>query len=235
MNSLQEIIDSSNKIVFFGGAGVSTESGIPDFHSKKKENINMKKSAEKILSHSYFEQHTEEFFQYYKKNLLFIDAKPNKAHTTLAKLEKIGKLKAVITQNVDGLHQKAGSKNVLELHGNIFKNHCQVCRKEYMPNYILESEGIPRCECGGLIKPGVVLYEEPLNSINLTLASYYIEMADTLIVAGSSLTVHPAANLIEFYDGDNFVLINKSSTHLDSYADILINEPIGETLGKINI
>ena len=167
MKTLQEIIDCSDRIVFFGGAGVSTESGIPDFRSENGVFNSMQKygeTPEKLVSHSYFINHTEEFYQYYKENLIFNDAKPNKAHIALARLEEIGKLKAVITQNIDGLHQKAGSKNVLELHGNANRNYCQICNKKYDANYILESDNIPRCECGGIIKPDVVLYEEPLNT-----------------------------------------------------------------------
>lgn len=238
MKTLQEIIDCSNRIVFFGGAGVSTESGIPDFRSENGVFNSMQKygeTPEKLVSHSYFINHTEEFYQYYKENLIFNDAKPNKAHIALAKLEEIGKLKAVITQNIDGLHQKAGSKNVLELHGNANRNYCQICNKKYDANYILESETIPRCECGGIIKPDVVLYEEPLNTGLLNFATSYIESADTLIVGGTSLVVYPAAGLITHFKGENLVLINKSSTDYDSFADLVINEPIGETLGKLRL
>ena len=238
MKTLQEIIDCSNRIVFFGGAGVSTESGIPDFRSENGVFNSMQKygeTPEKLVSHSYFINHTEEFYQYYKENLIFNDAKPNKAHIALAKLEEIGKLKAVITQNIDGLHQKAGSKNVLELHGNADRNYCQICNKKYDANYILESDNIPRCECGGIIKPDVVLYEEPLNTWLLNFATSYIESADTLIVGGTSLVVYPAAGLITHFKGENLVLINKSPTDYDSFADLVINEPIGETLGKLRL
>lgn len=238
MKTLQEIIDCSNRIVFFGGAGVSTESGIPDFRSENGVFNSMQKygeTPEKLVSHSYFINHTEEFYQYYKENLIFNDAKPNKAHIALAKLEEIGKLKAVITQNIDGLHQKAGSKNVLELHGNANHNYCQICNKKYDANYILESENIPKCECGGIIKPDVVLYEEPLNTGLLNFATSYIESADTLIVGGTSLVVYPAAGLITHFKGENLVLINKSPTDYDSFADLVINEPIGETLGKLRL
>ena len=236
MKTLQEIIDCSDRIVFFGGAGVSTESGIPDFRSENGVFNSMQKygeTPEKLVSHSYFINHTEEFYQYYKENLIFNDAKPNKAHIALARLEEIGKLKAVITQNIDGLHQKAGSKNVLELHGNADRNYCQICNKKYDANYILESENIPKCECGGIIKPDVVLYEEPLNTGLLNFATSYIESADTLIVGGTSLVVYPAAGLITHFKGENLVLINKSPTDYDSFADLVINEPIGETLGKL--
>lgn len=238
MKTLQEIIDCSDRIVFFGGAGVSTESGIPDFRSENGVFNSMQKygeTPEKLVSHSYFINHTEEFYQYYKENLIFNDAKPNKAHIALAKLEEIGKLKAVITQNIDGLHQKAGSKNVLELHGNANRNYCQICNKKYDANYILESDNIPRCECGGIIKPDVVLYEEPLNTGLLNFATSYIESADTLIVGGTSLVVYPAAGLITHFKGENLVLINKSPTDYDSFADLVINEPIGETLGKLRL
>ena len=238
MKTLQEIIDCSNRIVFFGGAGVSTESGIPDFRSENGVFNSMQKygeTPEKLVSHSYFINHTEEFYQYYKENLIFNDAKPNKAHIALAKLEEIGKLKAVITQNIDGLHQKAGSKNVLELHGNADRNYCQICNKKYDANYILKSDNIPRCECGGIIKPDVVLYEEPLNTGLLNFATSYIESADTLIVGGTSLVVYPAAGLITHFKGENLVLINKSPTDYDSFADLVINEPIGETLGKLRL
>lgn len=238
MKTLQEIIDCSDRIVFFGGAGVSTESGIPDFRSENGVFNSMQKygeTPEKLVSHSYFINHTEEFYQYYKENLIFNDAKPNKAHIALARLEEIGKLKAVITQNIDGLHQKAGSKNVLELHGNANRNYCQICNKKYDANYILESDNIPRCECGGIIKPDVVLYEEPLNTGLLNFATSYIESADTLIVGGTSLVVYPAAGLITHFKGENLVLINKSPTDYDSFADLVINEPIGETLGKLRV
>lgn len=238
MKTLQEIIDCSDRIVFFGGAGVSTESGIPDFRSENGVFNSMQKygeTPEKLVSHSYFINHTEEFYQYYKENLIFNDAKPNKAHIALARLEEIGKLKAVITQNIDGLHQKAGSKNVLELHGNANRNYCQICNKKYDANYILESDNIPRCECGGIIKPDVVLYEEPLNTGLLNFATSYIESADTLIVGGTSLVVYPAAGLITHFKGENLVLINKSPTDYDSLADLVINEPIGETLGKLRL
>lgn len=238
MKTLQEIIDCSDRIIFFGGAGVSTESGIPDFRSENGVFNSMQKygeTPEKLVSHSYFINHTEEFYQYYKENLIFNDAKPNKAHIALARLEEIGKLKAVITQNIDGLHQKAGSKNVLELHGNANRNYCQICNKKYDANYILESDNIPRCECGGIIKPDVVLYEEPLNTWLLNFATSYIESADTLIVGGTSLVVYPAAGLITHFKGENLVLINKSPTDYDSFADLVINEPIGETLGKLRL
>lgn len=238
INQLQEIIDTSDNIVFFGGAGVSTESGIPDFRSESGIFNSLKKygdTPENLVSHSYYMDHTEEFFDYYKENLIFRDAEPNPAHIALAKLGKAGKLKAVITQNIDGLHQKAGSKEVLELHGSIHRNYCQICGKEYGLDYILDSNGIPRCECGGIIKPDVVLYEEPLNNAVLSFAIDYIQNADTLIIGGTSLVVYPAAGLINYFSGDNLVLINKSETPYDNAASLVINDAIGEVFSKIEI
>ena len=238
INQLQEIIDSSDNIVFFGGAGVSTESGIPDFRSERGIVKSLEKygdTPEKLVSHSYYMDHTEEFFNYYKENLVFNDAEPNPAHLKLAELEKAGKLKAVITQNIDGLHQKAGSKNVLELHGSIHRNFCQICNKEYSLSYILESEGIPKCECGGIVKPDVVLYEEPLNNAILNFSVDYISQADTLIIGGTSLVVYPAAGLINYFNGKNLVLINKSETSYDNLATLVINDAIGETLSQIKV
>ena len=238
INELQEIINSSDNIVFFGGAGVSTESGIPDFRSESGIFKSLEKygaSPEQLVSHSYYISNTEEFYNYYKENLVFKDAEPNPAHIKLAELEKAGKLKAVITQNIDGLHQKAGSKNVLELHGSIHRNYCQICNKEYDLDYILKSRGIPRCECGGIIKPDVVLYEEPLNDFVLNTAVHYISDADTLIIGGTSLVVYPAAGLINYFNGSKLVLINKSETPYDGLASLVINEAIGETLAQIKI
>jgi len=238
INELQEIIDSSDNIVFFGGAGVSTESGIPDFRSESGIFKSLEKygdTPENLVSHSYYLDHTEEFFEYYKDNLVFKDAKPNSAHLKLAELEKAGKLKAVITQNIDGLHQKAGSKEVLELHGSIHRNYCQICDKEYGLEYVLESEGIPRCECGGTVKPDVVLYEEPLNNAILSFATDYISSADTLIIGGTSLVVYPAAGLVNYFSEDNLVLINKSETPYDNLATLVIHDAIGETLSQIKI
>ena len=236
IKELQEIIDRSNNIVFFGGAGVSTESGIPDFRSKNGIFNSIEKYGlrpEEILSHSYYLKNTAKFYDYYKKNLIFKDAKPNAAHLKLSQLEKDGKLKAVITQNIDGLHQKAGSKNVLELHGNIYRNYCMKCGKKYSLEYILKSEGIPTCECGGLVKPDVVLYEESLDNTILTLSTEYISQAETLIIGGTSLVVQPAASLINYFDGENLVLINKSKTEYDHIASLVINEAIGQTLRLI--
>jgi len=238
IEQLQEIINSSDNIVFFGGAGVSTESGIPDFRSESGIFKSLEKygdTPENLVSHSYYLDQTEEFFNYYKENLVFKDAEPNPAHLKLAELEKAGKLKAVITQNIDGLHQKAGSKEVLELHGSIHRNYCQICNKNYDLDYILKSEGIPRCDCGGIIKPDVVLYEEPLNNAILNFAVDYISQADTLIIGGTSLVVYPAAGLINYFNGKNLVLINKSETPYDNLATLVINDAIGETLGQIKV
>lgn len=238
INLLQEIIDTSNNIVFFGGAGVSTESGIPDFRSENGIFESLRKygdTPENLVSHSYYLDHTEEFFNYYKDNLVFDEAMPNPAHTALAKLEKAGKLRAVITQNIDGLHQKAGSKNVMELHGSIHRNYCQICGKQYGLNHILESDGIPRCECGGVVKPDVVLYEEPLNNTIMNFSIDYISRAETLIIGGTSLVVYPAAGLINYFNGKNLVLINKSETHYDNLASLVINDAIGEVFSQIKI
>ena len=201
IEKLQEIIYASDNIVFFGGAGVSTESGIPDFRSESGIFKSLEKygdTPERLVSHSYYLEHTDKFFSYYKDCLIFPEAEPNPAHYTLARLEKEGKLKAIITQNIDGLHQKAGSKNVLELHGSVYRNYCEICKKEYDLNFILESEGIPHCTCGGIIKPDVVLYEEALDMNILNKSAQYIMSADTLIVGGTSLVVYPAAGLINY-------------------------------------
>ena len=233
-----DIINSSDNIVFFGGAGVSTESGIPDFRSERGISKSLEKyghSPEYLVSHSYYMDHTKEFFDYYKENLIFKDAKPNHAHLKLAELEKAGKLKAVITQNIDGLHQKAGSKNVLELHGSIHRNYCEFCKREYDLDFILKSEGVPKCECGGIVKPDVVLYEEPLNNDVLSSSINYIANADTLIIGGTSLVVYPAAGLINYFNGSKLVLLNKSETPYDNLASLVINEAIGETLEQIKI
>ena len=236
IEKLQEIIDASDNIVFFGGAGASTESGIPDFRSESGIFKSLEKygdTPERLVSHSYYLEHTDKFFSYYKDCLIFPEAEPNPAHYTLARLEKEGKLKAIITQNIDGLHQKAGSKNVLELHGSIYRNYCEICKKEYDLNFILESEGIPHCTCGGIIKPDVILYEEALDMNILNKSVEYIMSADTLIVGGTSLVVYPAAGLINYFKGKNLVLINKSQTDYDNLATLVINEAIGETLAKI--
>lgn len=236
IEKLQEIIDASDNIVFFGGAGVSTESGIPDFRSESGIFKSLEKygdTPERLVSHSYYLEHTDKFFSYYKDCLIFPEVELNPAHYTLARLEKEGKLKAIITQNIDGLHQKAGSKNVLELHGSVYRNYCEICKKEYDLNFILESEGIPHCTCGGIIKPDVILYEEALDMNILNKSVEYIMSADTLIVGGTSLVVYPAAGLINYFKGKNLVLINKSQTDYDNLATLVINEAIGETLAKI--
>lgn len=226
---LQKIIQDSNNIVFFGGAGVSTESGIPDFRSVDGlYNLKYKYPPEKMLSHSFFVHNTEEFYDFYINKMIFIDAKPNMAHIRLAELEKRGKLKAVITQNIDGLHQAAGSQNVLELHGSVHRNYCMKCGKNYDVHTILECAGIPKCSCGGTIKPDVVLYEESLNQEVLEKSVEYIENADVLIIGGTSLVVYPAAGLINYYRGKKLVLINKSSTSIDRRANLVISDSIGK-------
>ena len=238
IKQLQEIIDTSDNIVFFGGAGVSTESGIPDFRSESGIFKSLKKYGErpeKLVSHTYYLENTEKFFEYYRENLVFRDANPNPAHLKLSELEKTGKLKAVITQNIDGLHQKAGSVEVLELHGSIHRNYCQICNKEYNLDYIFKNKGIPMCECGGIVKPDVVLYEESLNNAILNFAIDYISQAETLIIGGTSLVVYPAAGLINYFNGDNLVLINKSETPYDNIASLVINDAIGEVFSQIKI
>lgn len=228
---LREMIEKSDNIVFFGGAGVSTESGIPDFRSVDGlYNQKYKYPPETILSHTFFMRRTKEFFDFYRDKMLYRDAKPNKAHLALAKLERLGKCRAVITQNIDGLHQAAGSKEVLELHGSVLRNYCMSCGRFYDADSIMRSSGVPECGCGGIIKPDVVLYEEGLDNDTLTKAVRYISDADMLIVAGTSLTVYPAAGLIDYYRGNKLVLINKSATPRDSAADLIINEAVGETL-----
>ena len=231
IEKLRKIISESDNIVFFGGAGVSTESNIPDFRSV--DGLYNQKYAyppETILSHTFFMRHTDEFFDFYRDKMLYPDAVPNKAHIALAKLEKLGKCKAVVTQNIDGLHQAAGSREVLELHGSVLRNYCMKCLRFYDESAIINSTGIPRCECGGIIRPDVVLYEEGLDNNTLTKAVKYISEADVLIVAGTSLTVYPAAGLIDYYHGNKLILINKSATARDSVADIVINDAVGETL-----
>ncbi|NLK65000.1 MAG: NAD-dependent protein deacylase [Tissierellia bacterium] len=226
---LKEIISKSNNIVFFGGAGVSTESGIPDFRSV--DGLYSKKykyPPEMMISHSFFKSKTEEFFDFYINKMIFLDAKPNSAHKKLAELEKEGKVKAVITQNIDGLHQAAGSKNVLELHGSVHRNYCMKCGKFHDVNFIINSKGIPKCDCGGIIKPDVVLYEESLKNEVIESAVYYIDQADVLIIGGTSLVVYPAAGLINYFKGSKLVLINKSSTPMDDRADLVINDSLGK-------
>ncbi|MBQ1395527.1 MAG: NAD-dependent protein deacylase [Lachnospiraceae bacterium] len=237
IEELQKIIDESQNIVFFGGAGVSTESGIPDFRSQDGlYNQKYKYPPERIVSHSFFRAKTEEFYEFYKDKMIFPEAKPNAAHLKLAELEKAGKLSAVITQNIDGLHQMAGSKNVLELHGSIHRNYCQRCGKFYAVDYIMNSEGVPKCEeCGGLIKPDVVLYEEGLDARVTDAAVRAIASADTLIIGGTSLIVYPAASYINYFRGKNLVVINKSDTARSVNATLIINDPIGEVLGQIKV
>lgn len=231
---LKQWIEESKHIVFFGGAGVSTESNIPDFRSV--DGLYHQEYAyppETMLSHSFYLMHTEEFYQFYRKKMLFPNAQPNPAHFALAKLEREGKLDAVITQNIDGLHQKAGSKNVYELHGSVLRNYCCECGKFYGMDSILESEGVPRCTCGGIIKPDVVLYEEGLDSEILRKATLAIARADLLIIGGTSLIVYPAAGLIDYYRGKHLVLMNRDETARDSQADLVIREPIGKTLASV--
>ena len=236
MSTLQKVIDESNSIVFFGGAGVSTESGIPDFRSPDGlYNQKYDVPPEELLSHGYFFSHTEKFYEFYREKMICLDAKPNKAHKKLAELEKAGKLKAVITQNIDGLHSAAGSKKVYELHGSVHRNFCLDCGKSYSAEDILASNGIPHCTCGGLIKPDVVLYGENLDDATVTGALSAIENCDTLIIGGTSLTVYPAAGFIRYFKGKNLVLINMSSTPFDSKADIVIHDKVGEVLDKITI
>ncbi len=231
---LQEIIDDSSQIVFFGGAGVSTESNIPDFRSADGlYQQKYKYSPEQIVSHSFFVQNTEGFYEFYKDKMMFLDALPNQAHLKLAELEKAGKLTAVITQNIDGLHQAAGSKNVLELHGSIHRNYCQKCGKFYDAAYVKGSEGIPKCSCGGRIKPDVVLYEEGLDPDVIRKSIQAISRADTLIIGGTSLVVYPAAGFIDHFRGKQLVVINKSATAREVGAELSIAAPIGEVLGRI--
>lgn len=232
---LQQIINESSNIVFFGGAGVSTESGIPDFRSVDGlYNQRFEYPPEEILSHTFFVNHTEYFYDFYREKMLALDARPNDAHIKLAQLEKSGKLSAVVTQNIDGLHQMAGSKNVYELHGSVHRNYCMSCHKFYDAEYIKNSEGIPRCECSGIIKPDVVLYEEGLNDDVVRGAINAIANADCLIVAGTSLNVYPAAGFIRYFNGKYFVLINRDKTPADSSADLVIHDSVGKILSKIS-
>ncbi|WP_370687060.1 NAD-dependent protein deacylase [Ruminococcus sp. zg-924] len=237
INRLQEIIGSCRSLVFFGGAGVSTESGIPDFRSADGlYNQKYRFPPETILSHTFFTRHTEEFYEFYRDKMLCLSARPNKAHLFLAELEKSGKLGAVVTQNIDGLHQLAGCKRVYELHGSVHRNYCQKCGKSFDAEFILNSSGVPKCtDCGGIIKPDVVLYEEPLDDRTVIASVNAIANADVLIVAGTSLTVYPAAGLTRYFNGKSLVLINKSATQLDSKADLVIYESVGETLSQIKI
>ena len=236
INQLNEMITCSKNIVFFGGAGVSTESGVKDFRSAEGiYSMNYKFPPEEVLSHSFYETHTEEFYDFYRIYLCFPDAKPNKAHYKLAELEKSGKLKAIITQNVDGLHQNAGNKIVYELHGSALRNYCVRCGRFHGFNSVYLSKGIPRCECGGIIKPDVVLYEESLNEETIKKSVNAISEADMLIVAGTSLKVYPAAGFIRYFKGKYLVLINLDKTDADSEFALVIHDKVGEVLDKIEI
>lgn len=232
---LKELIDNTNNIVFFGGAGVSTESGIPDFRSQDGlYAMKYKYPPEQIVSHTFYRKKPHDFFEFYKDKMLAPDAMPNAAHKKLAEWEDQGKLKAVITQNIDGLHQKAGSKEVMELHGSVLRNYCEECNKFFDVQYIIDSEDIPVCDkCGGRVKPDVVLYEEGLDQNVISKSVDYIRNADVLIIGGTSLVVYPAAGLIDYYRGNKLVVINKSPTPRDRQADLLIQGPIGEVLGQI--
>lgn len=234
IEQLKSIIEQSDNIVFFGGAGVSTESGVPDFRSVDGlYNQKWDYPPETILSHTFFMTKPDEFYRFYREKMLIENIKPNKAHIALAKLEEQGKLKAVITQNIDGLHQAAGSKNVFELHGTVHKNHCMKCGKFFGFSDIMKLDATPRCECGGLIKPDVVLYEEGLDSATLQGAVQAISRADVLIIGGTSLAVYPAAGLIDYYNGNKLVLINKDKTPRDNTANLVINDAIGSVLGSV--
>lgn len=234
VEKLKQIIDKSNNIVFFGGAGVSTESGIPDFRSVDGlYSQRYKFSPEIILSHSFFLNHTKDFYQFYKDKMICLDAKPNITHKTLARLEQENKLKAVITQNIDGLHQMGGSKEVIELHGSIYRNYCMNCHKSYGVQDILNADDIPRCTCGGVLKPDVVLYEEGLDEDILESSVNYISNADVLIIGGTSLSVYPAAGLIRYFKGSQLILINRSTTDFDNRADLLIQGTLGEVFNNL--
>ncbi|WP_373899517.1 NAD-dependent protein deacylase [Haloimpatiens sp. FM7315] len=237
IEKLKEIVKESCNLVFFGGAGCSCESGIPDFRSSNgifNQKLNITFSPEQLVSHSFYMRYPEEFFNFYKEKLIYPEAKPNSGHIALAKLEEMGKLKAIITQNIDGLHQKAGSKNVFELHGSVNRNYCVKCHEFYDVKFILESVGVPTCtKCGGTVKPDVVLYEEALNETVIRSAVDAISKADTLIIGGTSLVVYPAAGLINYFKGKNVILINKSATFADNRADLVINDNIGKVLGAL--
>ncbi len=235
VEQLKQMVADSNNIVFFGGAGVSTESGIPDFRSVDGlYNQKYKYPPEVMVSHSFFRQHTEEFFEFYKNKMIALDAKPNAAHKKLAQLEQDGKVKAVITQNIDGLHYAAGSKEVLELHGSVHRNYCEQCGKFYPVEYIVESKGVPRCEaCGAIVKPDVVLYEEGLDYETMQKAVQYIRNAEVLIIGGTSLAVYPAAGFIDYFRGRHLVVINMDRTARDVHAELLIQERIGEVFEQL--
>lgn len=237
MMELQQIISRSRRMVFFGGAGVSTESGIPDFRSVDGlYHQEYDFPPETILSHSFFVRHPEEFFRFYRQKMLPLAAQPNAAHLKLAELERAGRLQAVVTQNIDGLHQKAGSRNVQELHGSIWRNHCLACGKFYGPEYIRDSaDPVPLCTCGGRIKPDVVLYEEGLDDAVLDASIRAIRQADTLMVAGTSLTVYPAAGLIRFFKGEHLILINRDATPMDGLATMIIHDNVGKVLSALDV
>lgn len=236
IEQLAKILKESNNIVFFGGAGMSTESGIPDFRSSNglfNEKLNITFTPEQLVSHSFYMKYPKEFFNFYKEKLIYPEAKPNKGHIALAKLEEMGKLKAIVTQNIDGLHQKAGSKTVFELHGSVLRNYCVKCHAFYDEKFILECKDVPTCtKCGGSVKPDVVLYEEGLDDDIIRGSVNAIKNADTLIIGGTSLVVYPAAGLIDYFRGKNLVLINKSSTSADNKANLVIHDSIGKVLEK---
>ena len=236
LKRLQEMVDASRRIVFFGGAGVSTESGIPDFRSADGlYHTAYKYPPETIISHSFFLRDPETFFQFYKEKMIYPAAKPNPAHLALVRWEDAGKLKSVVTQNIDGLHQAAGSKNVIELHGTVHKNRCMRCRKAYGLDAVLSTQAVPRCDCGGIIKPEVVLYEEPLDQHVTESAVRAIADADMMLIGGTSLSVYPAAGFVQAFTGKYTVILNKTPTPLDKQADLVIAAPIGETLQKISV
>ncbi len=233
---LQDMIDESNRIVFFGGAGVSTESGIPDFRSQDGlYNQKYPYPPETILSHTFYEKNPEWFFKFYRDKMICLDAKPNPAHKKLAELEEKGKLLAIITQNIDGLHTMAGNKCVFELHGSVHRNYCQKCGKLYNAEYMLNSDGVPYCSCGGRIKPDVVLYEESLDSNTIERSVNAICTADMLIIGGTSLAVYPAASFVRYFRGEHLVILNRDATSMDESAELCIREPIGQVLSKINL
>ena len=231
---LQQIIDASRRIVFFGGAGVSTESGIPDFRSVDGlYHQRYDYPPETILSATFFRQHTEEFYRFYRDKMLPLHAQPNAAHRFLAELESAGRLTAVVTQNIDGLHQKAGSRTVLELHGSVHRNRCLRCAAFFPPEFIRDSQGVPKCPCGGVIKPEVVLYEEGLDDDVLSAAVHHIRQADAMIIAGTSLTVYPAAGLVRYFRGKHLVLINRDATPMDGEADVVIHDSVGRVFSQL--
>lgn len=234
IRKLKELMDGSDNIVFFGGAGVSTESGIPDFRSVDGlYHQKFRYPPETMLSHTFFETHTEEFFDFYRAKMLALDAQPNAAHRKLAQWEREGRLKAVITQNIDGLHQKAGSRNVLELHGSVLHNHCLRCGRAYGVEHVVRSQGVPRCACGGIVKPDVVLYEEALDEDVMARAVHYIQQADVLLIGGTSLVVYPAAGLVRYYRGQKLAVVNKGGTGAALAAAVAVDGPIGQVLSQV--